>query len=281
MASTAVLARKYTIVPGFRATFAYTVVYLLAIVVIPLSALVGKAFAQPWKEFWATVSDPRTVNACTLTFGTALAATCVNLIFGSILAWVLVRYSFPGKRLVDSLIDIPFALPTAVSGIALTAVYAKTGWLGQILEPLGIQAAYSRLGIVIALVFVGLPFIVRAVQPALQDLDPALEEAAALLGAGRWTVIRRVLIPTVRPALISGFATAFARALGEYGSVVFISGNMPMKTEIASLLIMAKLEQFDYAGAAAIGFLTLSASLTVLILINSLQKRLEARYEGR
>jgi sulfate transport system permease protein len=281
MASSSIFARKYSVLPGFRGTFAYTIVYLLAIVLIPLSALVGKTISQPLHDFWATVSDPRTVSACALTFGTALGATCVNLLFGSLLAWVLVRYPFRGSGLIDSLIDIPFALPTAVSGIALTAVYARNGWIGNLLEPLGIKAAYSRLGIVIALIFVGLPFVVRALQPALQELDPALEEAGALLGAGRWTVIRRVILPTVRPALISGFATAFARALGEYGSVVFISGNMPMKTEIASLLIMAKLEQFDYSGAAAIGFLMLSASLVVLIAINVTQRRIEAKYEGR
>jgi sulfate transport system permease protein len=242
--------------------------YLSLIVLIPLSALVARGTAQPWAQFREAVFDPRTLAAWRLTFGAALAASIVNVVFGLIVAWTLVRYRFPGRRLLDALIDVPFALPTAVSGIALTAIYASNGWIGRLLEPFGIKAAFSPLGIVIALAFIGLPFIVRTVQPTIEDLDPAMEEAAVLLGASRVTTFRRVILPTLQPALIAGFITAFARCLGEYGSVIFISGNMPMKTEIASLLIVTKLEQYDYAGASAIALLMLVSSFLLLFFVN-------------
>ena len=259
--------RQHSVIPGFGLTLGYTLSYLSLIVLIPLSALAVKGAAQPWAQFSEAVFDPRTLAAWRLTFGTALIASLINAFFGLIVAWTLVRYDFPGRRILDALIDVPFALPTAVSGIALTAIYSQNGWMGRWLQPLGIKAAFSPLGIVIALTFIGLPFIVRTVQPAVEDLDPAMEEAASLLGASRLTALRRVILPALQPALIAGFITAFARALGEYGSVIF-SGNMPMKTEIASLLIVTKLEQFDYAGAAAIGLLMLVSSFVLLFLVN-------------
>ncbi|MGA2881440.1 MAG: sulfate ABC transporter permease subunit CysT [Bryobacteraceae bacterium] len=261
--------RQHSVIPGFGLTLGYTLSYLSLIVLIPLSALAVKGAAQPWAQFSEAVFDPRTLAAWRLTFGTALIASLINAFFGLIIAWTLVRYDFPGRRILDALIDVPFALPTAVSGIALTAIYSQNGWMGRWLQPLGIKAAFSPLGIVIALTFIGLPFIVRTVQPAVEDLDPAVEEAASLLGASRLTALRRVILPALQPALIAGFITAFARALGEYGSVIFISGNMPMKTEIASLLIVTKLEQFDYAGAAAIGLLMLVSSFVLLFLVNA------------
>jgi sulfate transport system permease protein len=224
-----------------------------------------------WEAFWATVTDPRVVASYRLTFGASLVGALINALFGFITAWTLVRYSFPGKRLVDALVDLPFALPTAVSGIALTAIYAPNGWLGRHLEPLGIKAAFSPLGVTIALTFIGLPFVVRTLQPALEDLDPAVEEAAASLGASRAQAFVRIILPTVLPALLTGFALAFARALGEYGSVVFISGNMPLQTEITALLIITKLEQFDYPGATAIAVVMLVASFAILLCINLLQ----------
>jgi sulfate transport system permease protein len=260
--------RRHTVIPGFGLTLGYSVSYLSLIVLIPLSALVARGVGQPFSEFRAAVFDPRTLAAWRLTFGTTLAASLVNAVFGLIVAWTLVRYDFPGRKLLDTLIDLPFALPTAVSGIALTAIYAPNGWVGRWLEPLGIKAAFTPFGIVIALAFIGLPFIVRTVQPTIEDLDPAVEEASALLGASRFTTLRRVILPTLRPALVAGFVTAFARCLGEYGSVIFISGNMPMKTEIASLLIVTKLEQFDYAGASAIALLMLVSSFVLLFLVN-------------
>jgi sulfate transport system permease protein len=260
--------RQHTVIPGFGLTLGYSLSYLSLIVLIPLAALVARGAGQPWADFSAAVFDPRTLAAWRLTFGTALAASIVNAIFGLIVAWTLVRYDFPGRRLLDALIDLPFALPTAVSGIALTAIYASNGWVGHWLEPFGIKAAFSPLGIVIALAFIGLPFIVRTVQPTIEDLDPAVEEASALLGASRLTTLWRVILPTLRPALVAGFMTAFARCLGEYGSVIFISGNMPMKTEIASLLIVTKLEQFDYAGASAIALLMLVSSFVLLFMVN-------------
>ncbi len=261
-------ARRYSVIPGFGLTLGYSVSYLSLIVLIPLSALVARGVNQSWPDFRSAVFDPRTLAAWRLTFGTSLAASLVNAVFGLVVAWALVRYRFPGRRLLDALIDLPFALPTAVSGIALTAIYAQNGWMGRWLTPLGVKAAFSPLGIVIALVFIGLPFIVRTVQPAIQDLDPAMEEAAVLLGAHWWTTLRRVIFPALRPALTAGFITAFARCLGEYGSVIFISGNMPMKTEIASLLIVTKLEQFDYAGASAIALLMLVSSFALLFAVN-------------
>ncbi len=265
------IRRQHSIVPGFGLTLGYTVSYLSLIVLIPLAALVARGVAQPWSEFSATVFDPRTMAAWRLTFGAALVASLVNAVFGLIVAWTLVRYRFPGRRILDALIDVPFALPTAVSGIALTAIYAQNGWVGRWLQPLGIKAAYSPLGIVIALAFIGLPFIVRTVQPTIEDLDPAVEEAAALLGASRLTTFWKVILPALQPALVAGFVTAFARCLGEYGSVIFISGNMPMKTEIASLLIVTKLEQYDYAGASAIALLMLGSSFILLFLVNLAQ----------
>jgi sulfate transport system permease protein len=265
------LKRPHSVIPGFGLTLGYTVSYLSLIVLVPLAALVVRGANQPWPEFKAAVFDTRTLLAWRLTFGTAFIASAINAVFGLIVAWVLVRYRFPGRRILDALIDVPFALPTAVSGIALTAIYAPNGWAGRLLQPLGIKAVFSPLGIVIALTFIGLPFIVRTVQPAIEDLDPAAEEAAALLGAPRFTTLRRVILPAVRPALIAGFVTAFARSLGEYGSVIFISGNMPMKTEIASLLIVTKLEQFDYAGASAIALLMLVSSFLLLFLVNLAQ----------
>lgn len=262
------LKRPHSIVPGFGLTLGYTVSYLSLIVLIPLSAVVFRGVDQPWASFSDAVFDRRTLLAWRLTFGTAFAGSVINAFFGLIVAWVLVRYEFPGRRILDALIDMPFALPTAVSGIALTAIYSDTGWVGHLLKPLGIKAAFSPLGIVIALTFIGLPFVVRTVQPTIEDLDPAVEEAATLLGAPRLTTLRRVILPAIQPALVAGFVTAFARCLGEYGSVIFISGNMPMKTEIASLLIVTKLQQFDYAGASAIALLMLVSSFLLLFLVN-------------
>jgi sulfate transport system permease protein len=260
--------RQHSVIPGFGLTLGYTVSYLSLIVLIPLAALVATGIHQPWADFRAAVFDPRTLAAWRLTFGTALIAAVVDAVFGLVIAWTLVRYDFPGRRALDALIDVPFALPTAVSGIALTAIYAPNGWIGRWLEPLGIKAVFSPLGIVIALMFIGLPFIVRTLQPSIEDLDPATEEAAALLGASRLTALRRVILPALQPALVAGFVTAFARCLGEYGSVIFISGNMPMKTEIVSLLIVTKLEQYDTAGASAIALLMLVSSFLLLFLVN-------------
>jgi sulfate/thiosulfate transport system permease protein len=265
---TKTMKRPHSVVPGFGLTLGYTVSYLSLIVLIPLSAVVVRGVDQPWASFKDAVFDTRTLLAWRLTFGTAFAASVVNAFFGLIVAWVLVRYEFPGRRILDALIDMPFALPTAVSGIALTAIYAENGWVGHLLQPLGIKAAFTPLGIVIALTFIGLPFVVRTVQPNIEDLDPAVEEAATLLGAPRLTTLRRVILPAIQPALVAGFVTAFARCLGEYGSVIFISGNMPMKTEIASLLIVTKLQQFDYAGASAIALLMLVSSFLLLFLVN-------------
>lgn len=257
--------------PGFGLTLGYSVFYLSIIVLIPLAALFFKTAALSWEEFWKVVSNPRVVASYRLTFGASFAGAIVNACFGFVIAWTLVRYRFPGKRVVDALVDLPFALPTAVSGIALTTIYSRNGWIGQLLEPLGIKAAFSPLGVMIALTFIGLPFVVRTLQPALEDLEKETEEAALSLGANRWQTFRKVIFPAVMPALLTGFALAFARALGEYGSVVFISGNMPLRTEITSLLIIAKLEQYDYAGAAAIAVVMLIASFAILLFINLLQ----------
>lgn len=274
------MTRRAQLFPGFRLTLGYTLLYLSLIVLIPLSFLFLKTATMTWPQFWATVADPRAVAAYRLTFLTSLGAAALNMFFGFIVAWCLVRYSFPGRRIVDALVDLPFALPTAVSGIALTAIYSSNGWMGRMLAPLGIQAAFTPLGIVIALTFIGLPFVVRTVQPALEDLDPGTEEAAYVLGASRWCTFRKIILPAVLPALITGFAMSFARALGEYGSVVFISGNMPMKTEIASLLIIAKLEQFDYAGATAIAVVMLVAAFVLLLAVNVIQWVAARRYQG-
>jgi len=242
-------------------------------VLVPLSATVAKTLSLSWDGFWAAVTAPRVLASYRLSFGASLLAALVNAVFGLIVAWVLVRYRFPGKRLVDALVDLPFALPTAVAGIALTAIYAKSGWIGSVLEPLGIRVAFTPLGVLVALVFIGLPFVVRTVQPVLEDLEPELEEAAATLGAGRWQTFARVILPALRPALATGFALAFARAVGEYGSVIFIAGNMPMVSEITPLIIITKLEQYDYAGATAIAVVMLAVSFALLIAINSLQWR--------
>lgn len=264
--------KQRSILPGFGLTMGYTVLYLSLVVLIPLSALFIRAAQLSGSEFWAIVSAPRAVASYTLTLSTSLAAAAVNAVLGFVVAWTLVRYRFPGRRIIDALVDLPFALPTAISGIALTAVYAPNGWIGRFLAPLGIQAAFNPLGITIALTFIGLPFVVRTLQPALEDIEAETEEAAASLGAGRFQTFRRVILPAVLPALLTGFSLAFARALGEYGSVIFIAGNMPMKTEIASLLIVTKLEQFDYAGATAIASVMLAASFAMLLAINLLQR---------
>jgi sulfate transport system permease protein len=265
------MAKKRNVLPGFGLTMGYTVFYLSLVVLIPLSALVVRSFGGGWHEFWAAATSPRVIAAYKLTFATSLIAAVINAFFGFIVAWTLVRYTIPGKKLIDAMIDLPFALPTAVSGIALTAVYSQNGWIGRYLEPLGIKVAFTPLGIVIALVFIGLPFIVRTVQPAIQDIERETEEAAASLGASRWQAFRRVILPALFPALLTGFALSFARALGEYGSVVFISGNFPMRTEIASLLIVSKLEQYDVPGAAAIATVMLLVSFLMLLVINALQ----------
>ena len=266
------MARKTTsVLPGFKLTLGYTVLYLGLIVLIPLACTFWKASELTWGQFWHAVAAPRVLASYRLSFGASFLAALTNLFFGLLVAWVLVRYQFWGKRFVDALVDLPFALPTAVAGIALTAVYAPHGWIGQWLEPHGIQVAFTRLGVFVALTFIGLPFIVRTVQPVLEDLDPEIEEAAASLGANRWQAFWRVILPILRPALLTGFTLAFARALGEYGSVVFISGNMPMKTEITPLLIITKLEEFDYSGATAIAVTMLVASFVLLLTINFIQ----------
>jgi len=274
------IGKKHSVLPGFGLTLGYAVFYLSLIVLLPLAALVVKAGSLQWSEFWQAVASPRVVASYKLTFGLSLLAALINCVFGFIVAWSLVRYRFVGRKLVDSIVDLPFALPTAVSGIALTAVYSKNGWIGSLLEPLGIKAAFSPLGILIALTFIGLPFVVRTLQPALEDLEREIEEAAASLGASRWQTFCRVILPTVMPALLAGFAMAFARALGEYGSVVFISGNMPMKTEITSLLIISKLEQHDTEGATAIAVVMLLASFAMLFAINLLQWWSTQRHRG-
>lgn len=258
-------------IPGFPLTMGITVTYLGLIVLIPLAGLVLKTANLSWSQFWDTITDDRVLASFRLSIGASLVAATINLFFGFIVAWVLVRYPFPGRKTVDALVDLPFAMPTAVSGIALTALYARNGWLGGPLSHIGIDGAFSRFGIVIALTFIGLPFVVRTLQPALADLEADVEEAAASLGAGRLQTVRRVVVPAVLPALLAGFAMAFARAVGEYGSVVFISGNMPMKTEITPLLIVTKLEQYDVAGATSIALALLGFSFVMLLVINGIQ----------
>lgn len=267
----AIRLKQKSVLPGFRLSLGFTVLYLSLIVLIPLSATFLKASSLTWPRFWHIVTAPRAVASYELSFGASAIAAGINLVFGLIVAWVLVRYTFPGKRIFDSMVDLPFALPTAVAGIALTAIYSSNGWIGQYLQELGIKAAYSRLGVVIALTFTGLPFVVRTVQPVLEDLDKEMEEAAASLGAGRWQTITRVILPAIMPAALTGVTMAFARAVGEYGSVVFISGNMPMKTEITPLLIITKLEQYDYAGATSIAVVMLVVSFVMLLTINLMQ----------
>ena len=268
--------KQPSVLPGFGLTLGFSLTYLGLIILIPLAALVIKA-AGAGAEVWQMLASPRVLAAFRVSFGTALAAAAVNALFGLIVAWVMIRYTFPGKRLVDSLIDLPFALPTAVAGIALTAIYAGNGWLGRFLESLGVKVAFTPLGIVVALIFIGLPFVVRTVEPVLQDLDAEVEEAAATLGARRWQAFCRVILPAILPALLTGFALAFARGLGEYGSVIFIAGNMPMVSEIVPLLIVIKLEQYDYVGAAVVGTAMLAASFLLLLAINLLQRWARAR----
>jgi sulfate/thiosulfate transport system permease protein len=268
--------KQPSVLPGFGLTLGFTLSYLGLIVLIPLSALALKA-GGAGAEAWQSLASPRVLAAFRVSFGTALVAAAVNAAFGLIVAWVMVRYTFPGRRIVDSLIDLPFALPTAVAGIALTALYAGNGWLGQFLEPLGIKVAFTPLGIIVALIFIGLPFVVRTVEPVLQDLDVEVEEAAATLGARRWQAFCRVILPAILPALLTGFALAFARGLGEYGSVIFIAGNMPMVSEIVPLLIVIELEQYDYAGATVVGTAMLAASFLLLLAINLLQRWARAR----
>ncbi len=262
---------KQSVIPGFGVTLGFTLAYLGLIVLIPLSAVIWKTTDLTWLQFWGVISEPRVVASLKLSFGASLIAAAVNAFFGVILAWSLVRYSFPGKKIVDTLVDLPFALPTAVAGIALTAIYAKNGWLGQYLEPLGLKIAFTPIGIMIALIFIGLPFVVRTVQPVLEDLDKEIEEAAASLGANRAQTIFKVVLPIILPALLTGFALAFARAVGEYGSVIFIAGNLPMVSEIAPLMIITKLEQYDYSGATSIAVVMLILSFILLLVVNTLQ----------
>jgi sulfate/thiosulfate transport system permease protein len=265
------------VLPGFGLSLGFTLAYLGLIVLIPLAAVFLKTAGMTWADFWATVSSPRVIASYRLTFGASFLAALFNVPFGVVLAWVLVRYEFPGRRLLDGLVDLPFALPTAVAGIALTAIYAKNGWIGQWLEPLGLPVAYTATGVWVALTFIGLPFVVRTVQPVMEDLEPELEEAAATLGATRGQTFRRVILPALLPAVLTGFALAFARAVGEYGSVVFIAGNRPMHTEITPLLIITKLEQYDYRGATALAVVMLVGSFAVLFLIQLLQHRFARR----
>ena len=263
--------KQPSVLPGFGLSLGYALLYLSLIVLIPLAMLFGKTATMEWPTFWQTVVTPRVVASYKLTFGASLVAAAINAGFGFLVAWTLVRYSFPGKRLVDAIVDLPFALPTAVSGIALTTLYTPHGWVGQCLGPLGIKAAFTPLGVVLALTFIGLPFVVRVLQPALANLEAEVEEAAACLGSHRLWTFWRVILPTVLPALLTGFALAFARALGEYGSVIFIAGNMPMHTEIVPLLIITKLEQYDYTGATALAVVMLVVSFVLLLGINGLQ----------
>ncbi|MCX7205771.1 MAG: sulfate ABC transporter permease subunit CysT [Proteobacteria bacterium] len=263
--------KQPSVLPGFNLSLGYTLFYLSIIVLLPLSALLIKTSALSWAHFWQIISEPRVVASYKLTFGASLLAALINLFTGLLVAWVLVRYQFYGKRFIDAMVDLPFALPTAVAGIALATIYAPNGWIGQYLEPLGFKIAFTPIGIVIALTFVTLPFVVRTVQPVLQDLEHELEEAACSLGAGRWQIFYKVIFPTILPALLTGFALAFARAIGEYGSVIFIAGNMPFVSEITPLMIISKLEQYDYLGATAIAVVMLVVSFALLLLINGLQ----------
>ena len=270
-----------SVLPGFGLTIGTTCAFLGLVVLIPIAALVLKADSLPLPELWRIATEPRALASYRLSIGASLLAASLNAVFGLAIAWSLVRYRFPGRRFVDAIIDLPFALPTAVSGIALATVFGPKGWIGQWLEPLGIQVAYTRVGVVVALTLVGLPFVVRSVQPALQEVEASLEEAAESLGAGRWTVFCRVILPTITPALATGFTLALARGIGEYGSVIFIAGNLPLKTEITPLLIVIKLEQFDYLGAAALGFVMLCISFAMLLAINALNGWRVRRHQGR
>lgn len=265
------MAKTKNVLPGFNLSLGYTLLYLSLIVLIPLSAAFIKTAELSFGEFWTAVSAPRVVASYKLTFGASLIGALINAVFGLLTAWVLTRYTFPGKRLIDALVDLPFALPTAVAGIALTAVYAGNGWVGSLLEPHGIKVAFTPIGVIVALTFIGLPFVVRTVQPVLEDLEAETEEAAASLGANRWQTFSKIILPAVWPALLTGFALAFARAIGEYGSVIFIAGNMPMVSEITPLIIITKLEQYDYTGATAVAVVLLVISFLLLFAINGLQ----------
>jgi sulfate transport system permease protein len=276
---TAFSLKRPSVLPGFGLTLGYSLLYLGVIVLLPLAGLILRPVELGWDGFLKAVLEPRVLAALRLSFGAALIAAIVNAFFGLIIAWMLVRYRFPGRRIVDALVDLPFALPTAVAGIALTAICAPNGWIGALLVPLGIKIAFTPLGVVIALIFIGLPFVVRTVQPILLDLELEVEEASFTLGASRFQTLARIILPVILPALLTGFALAFARAVGEYGSIIFIAGNMPMVSEIAPLLIVIKLEQFDYAGAAAIGVVMLAASFVMLLVIN-LAQRWSRRWAG-
>jgi len=273
------MARR--VLPGFGLTLGYTMLYLSLLVLIPLSAVFIRSLGLGWGHFWEAVSTPRVIASLRLSFGASLIAALINVVFGLVVAWVLVRYTFPFKQLIDAAVDLPFALPTAVAGIALTALYAPNGWLGVWLHPLGINVAFTPLGVVVAMTFIGLPFVVRTLQPVLEDLDNEVENAAATLGASGAQTFVRVILPALWPALFTGFALAFARAVGEYGSVIFIAGNMPMKSEIAPLLIITKLEQYDYAGATAIAVVMLVLSFALMLGINALQSWASSRHGGR
>ena len=265
------LAKPHNVIPGFGLTMGFSLLYLGLIFILPVAGLLLYTSMMSWDDFWRAISNPQVVASYKLSFGASLLGASINLLFGTLVAWVLVRYHFPGKKIVDALVDLPFALPTAVAGIALVTLYASTGWVGQYLNIWGIKVAYTQLGVVMALTYIGLPFVVRTVQPVLEQLEPELEEASASLGASRYTTFRRVVLPVLTPALLTGYALAFARAVGEYGSVVFIAGNMPFKTEITPLLIMSKAEQYDYHGAAAIGTVMLFTAFLLLLIINGLQ----------
>ena len=264
--------KAHRVLPGFPLALGYTLVYLGLIVLIPLGAVFIKTAALSWEQFWLTITAPRVLASYRVSFGISLAAAAINAVFGLIFAWVLVRYSFPGKRIVDALVDLPFALPTAVAGITLATLYSSNGWIGQFLKPFDIKVAFTPLGVIVALIFISLPFVVRTVQPVLEDLETEVEEVAASLGAHRWQIFQRVIFPAIRPALLTGFTLAFARAIGEYGSVIFIAGNLPMVSEITPLLIVAKLEQYDYSGAAAVSVVMLVISFILLLLINLFQR---------
>jgi sulfate/thiosulfate transport system permease protein len=283
MSATATMSRRISwrqpsVIPGFGLTFGFAMTYLSLIVLIPICALVLRTTGMSWQEYWAIASSDRVVAALRLSFGAALIGAMINVVFGLIVAWVLVRYEFPGKRVVDAMVDLPFALPTAVAGIALTAIFDKNGWIGRLLEPLGIQVAYTWLGVVVALTFIGLPFVVRTLQPVIVELDREIEEAAATLGAGRWHAVVRVVMPSLLPALLTGFVLALARGVGEYGSVVFIAGNIPYRTEIAPLLIVIRLTEFDYSGAMAIATVMLAIAFAMFLTINLIQAWARRRF---
>ncbi|MGX5839133.1 sulfate ABC transporter permease subunit CysT [Mesorhizobium sp. ArgA1] len=270
--------RQPSVIPGFGLTLGFSLAYLTLIILIPLSGLIWRSAALGWADFLAIATDRRTLNALEISFGTAFVAAAVNVVFGTLVAWVLVRYRFPGRRIVDAMVDLPFALPTAVAGIALTTLYAPNGWIGSLLAPLGIKVAYTPLGIVVALVFIGLPFVVRTVQPIMEEIDKEVEEAAATLGANRFQIITRILFPGLAPAIVTGFSLAFARGVGEYGSVIFIAGNLPYKSEIAPLLIVIRLEEYNYPAATAIAAIMLLLSFLMLLIVNLAQSWSRKRY---